>query len=527
MAKKKEIVIKNGRYAGKYLTDKDCSRLESLLKLDESRGCVEDLKHVIYDLPSSVVEEIKSFGSVVSEDSLRIGTLEDSQTVGVAYMYFAKRLLSGDSVGLGKTVEVAGLCNLLQQSYKKEGRNFRFLMLTNKTILDEICDKMIQFTGNYVYKLYGEKSNVNSFIKEYGDFLPDSVVGAHSLLKNPIFQEYIINYKNVTGECPFDILIVDESGDVLTNTTTQYYEGGKYLASFFDRVILLNATPFEKELRQFYAQLSFIDDTFLPTKTEFSKKYEVFDYGRARYPVFSGKYRNADEFMYLVKYRYLKRTRRDIGGVMRDCNAELLIAPLTSKQRELLKMVSMPAMVYDCPSYFPFANIPTNIETTPKLASLVDLVKDRFKDDGSILVYARYKEAQYCIKSELEAQGISVAIMNGDTPNELRNQYIRSFKLGDIKVLVTSVQKGLDFGNCNICIFYDYDPNPANMVQFEGRTTRSRDIIGKTVILLVSRGKELKNLREVVADRAQASELFSGSDFSCVLGLLSDCKELK
>ena len=104
MAKKKEIVIKNGRYAGKYLTDKDCSRLESLLKLDESRGCVEDLKHVIYDLPSSVVEEIKAFGSVVSEDSLRIGTLEDSQTVGVAYMYFAKRLLSGGSVGLGKTV---------------------------------------------------------------------------------------------------------------------------------------------------------------------------------------------------------------------------------------------------------------------------------------------------------------------------------------------------------------------------------------------------------------------------------------
>ena len=58
------------------------------------------------------------------------------------------------------------------------------------------------------------------------------------------------------------------------------------------------------------------------------------------------------------------------------------------------------------------------------------------------------------------------------------------------------------------------------MVQFEGRMTRQRDIVNKHVYLLVSEGKELKALQEVVKDRAKASDLFAGSDYSCVLSLL-------
>ena len=91
-----------------------------------------------------------------------------------------------------------------------------------------------------------------------------------------------------------------------------------------------------------------------------------------------------------------------------------------------------------------------------------------------------------------------------------------------MKVLITNVQKGLDFGRCNHCIFYSYDPSPNKMVQFEGRMTRERNIIGKHVYLLISRGRELNKFKSVVKDRAEASDLFAGSDFSCVLSLLLD-----
>ena len=63
MARKKEVVYYNNRLQGKHLTEKECDKLEALMKLDKKRGYISDLKHVIYELPPSLVTQIKSFGS--------------------------------------------------------------------------------------------------------------------------------------------------------------------------------------------------------------------------------------------------------------------------------------------------------------------------------------------------------------------------------------------------------------------------------------------------------------------------------
>lgn len=527
MGRAKQVFYKNDRYCGQLLDDATCKKLEMLTRLDEEHGCVEDLRHIICDLSPSEVDLVIESKSNEFVDTSNKGTLENSQTTGVAYMYFAKRLILGDSVGMGKTVEVCALCNLIESVYAKENMEFRFLMLTGKTLVDSTRRKMVEFSGNYVQSVYGEKADVEKFANINRDNMTASVVGSHSLLKSTVFQDYMRSFQEENGYNPFDILIIDESGDILTNTKTQIYNDGMFLANQFDRVILLNATSFEKSLRQFYAQLNFIDSTLLPTKTEFSKEYEIMQYGITRYPQFSGKYQNADKFRQLVGYRYLQRTRKSTGAKMENCSAEPIISDLSSEQKKLLKQVSIPTMVYDCPSYFPMAQIPTNVETTPKLRDLVDLISNRLKDESTILVYARYKEAQKCICDCLEEHGISANMMNGDTPTSVRNEYIDKFTLGDFKVLVTSVQKGLDFGDCNHCIFYDYDPNPNRMVQFEGRMTRSYDIINKHVYILLSRGKELSSFRGILADTAQASDLFAGSDFSCVLSILLEEETLK
>ena len=529
MGRRKEVIINdNGRYVGKHLDDSTCLKLESLMRLSEENGYVEDLRNVIFDLSASDIELIKEMKTNDMVD-LQKGKLTNLQTIGVAYMYFAKRLVLGDSVGLGKTVEVCGLCNLLEATMAKEGLDFRFLLLTEKTSAEQIRDKMIQFTGNYVDLVYGDKGSVQKFSDTYKEDDPYSVVAPHSLMNSIPFQEYIRYYMNEKGYNPFDILIIDEAGSVLTNSNTQIYKNAKFLEGIFDRVIILNATSFEKELAHFYNQINFIDDTLLPTKTEFSKQYEIMTYGRFPYPVPSGKYKNQEQFRHLVGYRYLKRTRRGAGAKMEDCSADVLVSDLSPTQKKLLKMVSMPAMVYDCPSYFNSVgyNIKTNVDTTPKLKDLLSLIDGELCDAKSILVYARYKEAQKAIKEELESRGITCAVMNGDTSAQDRSILINKFKLGDIRVLITNVQKSLDFGDCNYCIFYDYDPNPSNMVQFEGRMTRSFDIIGKHVYLLISRGKELKTFKEIVADRAQASDVFSGSDYSCVLSILLENDKLK
>lgn len=80
--------------------------------------------------------------------------------------------------------------------------------------------------------------------------------------------------------------------------------------------------------------------------------------------------------------------------------------------------------------------------------------------------------------------------------------------------------KGLNFGNCDYCIFYSVEPNPGRMVQFEGRMTRSFDIYGKHVYILASKGKEYKNLETVVTQRAKAMSEVSEVDYSVVLSIL-------
>lgn len=521
MGKKKEVVFYRNRYKGQKLSEETCDRLESLLELDKAGNFVKELQHVIFDLSASEVDQIKE---LKSGDMLepQYGTLKNNQTIGVAYMYFAKSCILGDSVGMGKTVQVCGLCNLLEAEHEKAGSDFRFLFLTGKNLVEQTRDKMIKFTGNYIETLYGLKPDVTRYIAANEDYPQYSIVGSHSLLTNKLFQDYMAGFRREHGYNPFDLLVIDEAGDVLTNTATQRYKDAKYLAEMFDRVVLLNATSFEKELKMFYNQLNFIDETFLPTKTAFEKEYMVFTYGIASYPVFQGKYRNEDKFKRLVAYRYLARTRKSSGATMIDCSADIIVSPLSQEQRELLRLTSIPAMVYECPGYFRMG-YETNLETTPKLRDLVKLLREDLKDEPSILIYSRYKESQSAIQRVLYNElGVESTILNGASSQKERNAVIDKFKLGDIRLLITNVQKGLDFGKCNVCIFYSYDPNPNKMVQFEGRMTRDYDIVGKHVYLLISKGSELTTFKKTVADRAKASDIFAGSDFSCVLSILLD-----
>lgn len=517
MAKRKEVKYHRGRYKGSYLSNEVCDKLESLRKVDSEKGYIRELKNIIYDLAPSEVELIKKTRSNSIVD-LHKGELENTQTVGVAYMYFAERLVLGDSVGMGKTVQICGLCNLIEANLMKQAQEFRVLYLTGKNLVDQSRNELIKFTGNYIEPVQGVKASVQKFCRNNWDYLEYSVVGSHSLINSMDFQEFMLHYYRDEGYNPFDLLVIDEAGDILSNSNTQTFKAAKEIAKMFDRVILLNATSFEKELRMFYNQIDFVDDTLLPTKGEFQKEYEVLDY-YGPYPTFNGEYKNQEKFRDLVGYRYLARTRKSSGAKMTNCSADVIVTPLSDEQNELLKKVSMPNMVYDCPSYFNMG-VDTNIDTTPKLRALIGLLNGKLRDERSILIYARYKESQACIADCLAEYGYSSHILNGDSSEKERLSTIDRFKLGDIPILITNVQKGLNFGNCNYCIFYSYDPSPNKMVQFEGRMTRTYDIDNKHVYLLISKGKELTTFKKIVADRAKASDVFAGSDFSCVLSIL-------
>ena len=501
------------------LTDDDCQNLEKLIEIDSRNEAVTDLETVIYDLDDedvdTIISDMEKNGELSHQITPKMGKLRPEQTVGVAYLYYVGNCILGDSVGMGKTVEISGLYNLLKSEADKNNRPFRMLLLTEKNLSAQTRKEMIKFTGDFFTLIAnGELKTVGEFALDnpVDESLKYSVVGTHALLTTGAFLGWLQVYTQKFG-FPFDLLVVDESSPLGSPKRTQMVEGFKALAHNFKRIVFLNATPFETKLEIFFNQLNLLDKEFLPTKEIFKKRFCIYDY-RGMTPKFTGKYKNQEDFREMIKFRYLARTRRDKGAVMKDCSGAIIYSPLSQKQKDLLKITQMKQVVYDCPNYLD-EDIEFNEENVPKLKSLGELIDNNCKDATSILIFVYHKEAQTQLSKWLTEKGISNQILN-----ETRQSIIQQFKNGEYRILITNVQKGLNFGSCNHCIFYSFDANPSKMIQFEGRTTRDFDIIGKNVWVLCSEGEEKKRLEEVVKQRAKATADLTNTDISVIMQIL-------
>lgn len=516
----------NNRYKGK-LSEQQCDILETLIDLRSMNGSVPDLVHSIYNLPEETVEmlcnEYGMYGRLLTTDYEKpLGVLKDYQTIAVAFMYYAGTGILGDSVGMGKTVEVSGLLNILK---REKGTSFRYLMLTEKKTVAQVQHELIRFTGDYAQILPSAEQKVMQSFYDWNppsERLDYSIVGTHALIKNSTFLAWLKIYADTHGGSPFDILVVDESS-ILGGSRTEFMKSFNILRKYFKRIIFLNATPFESKLMVFYNQLNLLDNTFLPTKVNFEQEYCIKDY-TGMFPKFTGKYKNQKQFKNSVSYRYFASTRKANGAVMEGCGGGIRVSKLSKEQKRLLKETSMPRMVYDCPCSLD-SSIEFTEENVPKLQSLKELLENDCKDAVSILVFVHFKEAQTKLSEWLHKQGVSNRILNGDTSYDEGNVIITGFRNNDYRVLITNVQKGLNFGNCDNCIFYSVEPNPSKMIQFEGRMTRTFDIRDKHVYILCSEGKEYKTLTGVVKNRAEAIENMTEVDYSVVLSILleGDC----
>lgn len=513
-------------FIGKYLQGSLDDKISgALVKLVTDCDVIESLQHIIKDVPSHVVTDIindledyekankttKGFNKNYSKQ-FRVGTLRDMQTVGVAFMYYAGSALLGDEVGLGKTVQIAGLCNLLQAEYKGKGKPFRYCFLTEKTSIDQIRKKMIQFTGEYVCMLEsGEQSIVDKYIKNYENGNDYSVVGGHSLLNN---SEFLIH----TAKHPFDLIIIDESS-IIKNTTSDIFKNTRALFKYHDRKVLLNATPLEQSAEEFYNQLDLLDETFLPSRERFRSRYCVLKKGIFGFDI--AGYKNTAEFKESISLRYLARTRVELGAKYEGNEYKILLIPQSPEQKRIMKKTTLYQMVNDYPTGVD-RHIPFNPDTTPKVAALLDILSKIDVSTDKALVYCRYKDCQNGLKDILEAYEYRAAIINGDSKIKDRNEVINKFLTDGYDIIITNVQRGLDLNNCDNVIMYTIDPNPQKMVQFEGRMTREFDVMYKSLYMLVSMGKEKKFLEETLKMRVDASTAFSSTGASMTMDALTN-----
>lgn len=518
----------NGVY---YQGNLDDDSADAILSLVSDYDSVPTLTHAIRNVPSFMIQDIirlgeeykaehgsmKGFNHGFSTTDLGIGTLRPEQTVGVAFLYYAKSALLGDEVGLGKTVQIAGLCNVLIQEYMQEynstRKQFRYLFLTEKSSAAQIREKMIQFTGEFV-DLFdsGEKKVIDKYIELNTPDKHTSFVGPHSLMLNPEFLTHMYKY-------PFDLVIVDESS-IAKKSSSDFFVNCKAVFPRIGRIVLLNATPLELQLREMYNQLSLLDPDYMPPVGVFESKFVRKK--KSHFGFVPNGFKNEEEFRESVMLRYLARTRQELGAEYKKNNYKVILCPLSAEQKVLSKKTSLHSMVVEYPTGAD-KRIDFNEHTTPKLAALLDLLEEEIKVyTNQVLIYCRYVEAQEKMKEILDELGYRTAILNGGRKTKERGKLAADYNRGDYDVMITNVLKGLDLSSCDTCIMYTIDPNPMKMVQFEGRMTRDFDVIYKSMFLLVSMGREKKFVEEKLKIRVEESESFTKTGNSMVLAAIKD-----
>lgn len=517
-------------YKGHYLLGSlSYEEADLLLRLRETES-VDTLQDSILNLDSFEVETLIEKGETYlkknktlegftnTKENYKKGQLQGYQTVGTAFMYYAKKMLLSDEVGLGKTVQASALINTLRIMHNNQGKPFRYLLVTKNPIAQETRRKLVQFTGDFVYLIKSSSSTeVNRFynrIEDYDESKNLGVVATHQIFSN---SDFLLH----TNNKPYDLIIIDESRE-FRNSTLKNTKNAKKILHLHDRVILMNATPIELELRDIYNQLALLELNYMP----YVKSFEYDFVKKIPSPRGFGweidSYKNSEKFNRMIQLRQFGRTRKELGAVYEDNKFTVLEVPLSEEQKNLQKITTQYQMVYDYPRGID-KNLPYNRETTPKLEFLDKILTQDFEfGKTQALIYCRYRKAQYDLSRFLSAQGYTVKVLNGETDYAERSTISKEYSDGKYDILVTNVLEGLDLGSCNLSIIYSIDPNPQNLVQFEGRMTREFNVRGKNLILLASEGREIRNVKKVLHDRIILSEDFLRESNSLTFNAIKD-----
>lgn len=498
------------------LTDEQIKKLLALKKVNPHVG-LPFLEDIVYDIDddtvSMLIEQDKRYTELFNEEPPK-GKLRPYQTINVAYGFYGKRVLLGDSYGLGKTYLIGGIINLIKKFYGDDVG--KVLVLGEKNTVYQLRDCIVKTTGLKTLVTTGEEKQVLNAIENMGN--TDVLIGTHSLLSSSYFTS------NVVYNVQFRVLFIDESS-AFKSDKSESASKLKEFSKLVEYMYELNATPVEMELMDLYTQLYLLDPKLLPAKTTFEKEYYKFDH-RKFVPTKMGYKEGAvDKARIRMSLRYNGFSRKELYGydVTSGNKVELIFAQKSKQQRELLNLKYFWQLVFDAPNYID-KEFDINEETVPKLGCLMNLARTKLKGKKT-LVYCRFKQIHHYLKHELEKLGYQVAIINGDTESDVRNDIKNDFNDGDVDIIVSSLKRGLDLINGDVCVLYTLETNPQKMKQIEGRILRSMKPEGKEFyVILTEKSEETRKVKGIMKNRDEVAQKVVSLDD----GILKECiRQLK
>ncbi len=406
------------------------------------------------------------------------------QRQGIATMLAAKRLLLGDAVGLGKTIQSVGAIALAMES----GICQRAMVVTKASIKGQWRDEAQK------YLLPDAVSGLASGFTVVSGEKPKRI----EAYRDPAARVLVLNYELFLHDLkhmpPVDMIILDEAASIksLDAQTTKNIKA--FCAKHRIRYrYALTATAIENRLEDLLSILAFLGDRSLGFYV-----YFLYHYCKMRrFQAPNGAqvtqiigHLNLAEAKGRTGHILLRRTKDDVGIELPELVIRNVAIDLTAKQREKYETIKVEAANPDsklnplqrslllrevCDS---LGLVESSGDESSKLDELERFVKECLGSDHSVVIFTQWARMAKLIAERLAGcydASSAPRIISGGVKDKARDTHRRDFNDKKFRCLVmTDAGKaGLNLQTCETMVNFELPWNPATLKQRIGRMHRS------------------------------------------------------
>jgi SNF2 family DNA or RNA helicase len=443
-------------------------------------------------------------------------TLFDFQKIGtMAIVDACPRMILGDFVGAGKSIQSgAAIVSLWNMG-----------CLSTQDVLI-VCPNPTRIQWASIFKKY---TPLKPLIGETSD-------KTCSYLKKR-FNVLILGFSTVRQRIdilekhPFKFEIFDEG--LFKSPESQINRALKRLSLKVNRLLILNATPFENHLDEIYAHIDLINPTLFSSKEDFMQRFCKIHttWFRTKYKTLKSTTKivgvksmeSLQELKQLMSSFYLARTHGEVDAQMpekvvkdifvdlKPCQKKEYLEEIKKFQDHKIKasqLLFFLLRICDGSKNKMYGE-PDPTKISSKIEALLNLAESLGNEQ--VILYSTYLDPLFTCGKVLKSKlGKKLGFFTGQQSDKERNKHLEEFKGGDRDwLLITqAASRGLNIETCRNMVELNQLYNPSAIEQLEGRISRisskhknifiykllTRNTVEERVLALQAKKQEFANI---------------------------------
>lgn len=430
-----------------------------------------------YQLPGGILAELRPY-QLTGYKWLK--TLADNELGGIL----------ADDMGLGKTLQSI----VYIASEVITGKKEHHLIVCPTSLIYNWQDEIENFAPMIkALVITGNPAERQEAIERYKEY--DVLITSYPLIRRDIsFYEKL----------EFHTVFIDEA-QFIKNDSSLNAKSVKRLRA--KHRFALTGTPIENSLSELWSIFDFIMPEYLYTHSRFVELYEK--------PIMKEDEKALSDLHQHIEPFILRRMKKDVLTELPDKYETKMLTDLSEEQRlvylsflenirselhsdieesgveknriKILAALTRLRQICCHPSTF----LENYQGGSGKLELLMELIPEAIANDHRILVFSQFTSMLRIIEEELKELDIPYFYLEGSTPTQDRNDYVKRFNNGEGKVFLISLKAGgtgLNLTGADTVIHYDPWWNPAVEDQATDRAYRIGQQNKVHVMKLITKG---------------------------------------